>query len=259
MTELEVAVKAAKEGGSILLKHFKTEIRSEQKNPRDIVTQADLESEQKIISIIKESFPAHSILAEESGLEEKAKDDLWVIDPLDGTSNFFKGQRDFCVLISYVHAGEITVGVTYFPLTDELFVAEKGKGATKNGEPIHVSRETDVQKMYAVTQMTSNLKNRISNLALYGKLLLKIRNIHVFNACIARGLADVAEGIADFHFRRGFNYWDFAAGTLLVAEAGGTATDFSGMPVTRDTEDTLISNGQAHDQLLKLVEQSVQE
>lgn len=253
MNELEVAVKAAKEGGAILLKHFKTGIRSEQKNPRDIVTQADLESERKIISIIKESFPTHSILAEESGLEENAKDDLWVIDPLDGTSNFFKGQRDFCVLISYVRSGEIMVGVTYFPLTDELFVAEKGRGATKNGEPIHVSAETDIQKMYAVTQMTSNLENRISNLALYGKLILEIRNIHVFNACIARGLADVAEGIADFHFRRGFNYWDFAAGTLLVMEAGGKATDFAGMSVTRETKDTLISNGKSHDQLLELV------
>lgn len=256
MSELEVAIKAAKEGGAILLKHFKNEIQVRSKNPRDIVTEADVESEKKIISIIKDVFPTHSILAEESGREDLDAGHLWVIDPLDGTSNFFKGSRDFCVLISYVRNSEIVIGITYFPFTDELFVAEKGKGATKNGQVLHVSSEAEISSMYAVSQMTSNLENRKLNLALYSELILKIRNIHVFNACIARGLTDLAEGIADFHFRQGFNYWDFAAGVLLVEEAGGKATDFDGNPIDQNTHGTLISNGKNHEGLLALVRES---
>lgn len=256
MTELEIATQASREAGEILLKHFETgRVSAEEKrgNPRDIVTVADRESEKRIISIIKEHFPTHNVLAEESGMEDNNSDGLWVVDPLDGTSNFFKGHRDFCTLISFVQNGSILFGVTYFPVVGDMFIAERGKGATKNGKTITVSSEADVSKMYGVTQMTSNLEFRTLNVELYSKLLLKVRNIHVFGACIARGLCDIAEGVADFEFRHGFHYWDYAAGCILVEEAGGISTDFHGDLITQDTKNTLISNGKNHEELLRLV------
>ena len=166
MKELKVAIMAAKEAGKIHLNYFKNEgLLLKEKNPRDLLTKADVESEKKIISIIKDHFPEHKILAEESGMEKLKSEYLWVIDPLDGTANFFKGHRDFCVLISLVKKKEILLGVTWFPLTQELYVAEKGKGATKNGNPIKVSDESEIEKMYANTQMTSKLEtvSKISN------------------------------------------------------------------------------------------------
>ncbi len=101
--------------------------------------------------------------------------------------------------------------------------------------------------------MSSKFENRKSNLQLYEKILFKVRNVHVINACIARLLTDVAEGIADFQFRKGLNCWDYVAGSLLVEEAGGKATDLSGNPITPDSEGTLISNGKNHKMLLELI------
>lgn len=111
--------------------------------------------------------------------------------------------------------------------------------------------------MYAVTHMSSQLFSRKDNLLLYGQMLFKVRNIHVFNACVGRSLTDVAEGIADFQFRHGFHYWDYAAGVLLVEEAGGSATDLQGNPITTDTKNSLISNGKNHDELLGLMREAL--
>lgn len=252
--ELNVAITAAKEAGLIQLKYFKKnkDFFVRNKNPRDLLTKVDIEAEKKIISLLKKHFPSYSILAEESGSDIKDNTEyMWAVDPLDGTANFFKGHRDFCVLISLSKGDDILLGVTWFPLTEELYIAEKGNGATKNGNKISVSNETDIINMYASTQMSSKLDVRRSNLKLYEEFLFQVRNIHVINSCIARLLTDVAEGIADFYFRIGLNYWDYAAGSLLVQEAGGKATEFTGKPITINSKNALISNGVNHEELLK--------
>jgi len=251
---LSVAIKAANKAGEIHLKYFrKHNTYLKHKNPRDILTKADLESEQSIIPHIQSHFPNHSILSEEAGSLEKRSDYLWVVDPLDGTLNFMHGHPDFAVLISLQKGDDLLCSVIYFPVTQELFTAEKGKGAKKNNQKIQVSNTTDIQEMIAGTQMASKLKYRKINLELYRKLLLKVTNIHAVSTCLVRTLTDLAQGIIDFHFRAGFNYWDYAAAKLLVEEAGGLTSDLVGDNLTLTSDSALYTNGVSHKKLLSLI------
>lgn len=254
MRKLRIAIKAAKKAGKIHLKYFRKENTFiKEKNPRDVLTKADLESEKKIISIIEKRYPDHSFLAEESGKKINKKEHLWVIDPLDGTSHFFKGNNNFCAEVSYVHKGQIQLGVIYFPVTKELFIAKKGEGATCNGRKLKVSDVSDISDMYANTQMSSNLTNRKNNLKVYSQLILKLRNINASASCCGRMLCQVADGISDFHFRKGVHYWDYAAGILLIEEAGGKVTDMDKKPITINSKHVVASNGKCHNKILKIV------
>lgn len=252
--QLQTAIRAAKEAGKIHLKYFrKPGSLIKEKNPRDLLTKADIESEKKIIAIIKKEYPDHSFLCEEIGAINTKSDYKWIIDPVDGTGNFYKGDPDFCPMIALCKNNEIILGVIYFPITKELFTAVKGKGAFKNGKKIKVSSEKDFRKMYANTHMTSKLNDRKINLKIYNKFILKLRNIHVINACIGRLLTDVAEGISDFHFRQKYTFWDYAAGSIIVQEAGGKVTDFKGDKICLNNKNALASNGKNHSELLNYI------
>ncbi len=254
MTELKTAIKACREAGKIQLKYFrKVDVFHKAKNPRDVLTKADLEAEERIISIIKKKYPDHDILAEESGHHQMDSEHLWVIDPLDGTSHFYKGNPDFCVMIAFVKKEVVQLGVIWFPVTKELLIAQKGKGTTYNGKDIDVSDVSKISDMYVNTQMSSNLDNRKNNFKIYEKLIFKMRNINSATSCCGRLMLHVADGIADFHFRKGVHYWDYAAGILLVQEAGGKVTDMKGNPFTINSNDVVASNGKCHDKILKLI------
>ena len=253
-TRLDIAVQLAKQAGKIELKYFRKDIQSNNKNPRDLVTQADIEAEQEIITGIKEHFPQDAILAEESGAHQgQGSEYSWTIDPLDGTGNFFKGSPDFCVMIAILQDNEPVASVIYFPITEQLYVAEKGNGATKNGELLRVSSESKLASMYANTHMSSKMEIRKENLALYEKTLLNVRNVHVINACIGRLLCDIAEGIADFHFRVGLHLWDYLPGRLLIEEAGGQITDLTGTILSEEAKGVIASNGTMHNELVEFL------
>ncbi|PIT86593.1 MAG: inositol monophosphatase [Candidatus Magasanikbacteria bacterium CG10_big_fil_rev_8_21_14_0_10_43_6] len=249
---LSVAVDAAKQAGDIQMSYFrKQESYIKHKNPRDILTKADLESEQAIIAVLQDAFPDHQLLCEESGRSAHTSEYLWVVDPLDGTLHFAKGHPDFAVLISLEKDTELLCSVIYFPATKELFTAEKGKGAKKNGVPIHVTDIQDVHDMIGGTQMSSNLEHRKKNLKLYNDMIIDMVNVHVVATCTARLLADVADGVIDVLFKKeGIHYWDYAAGKLLVEEAGGRVTDFQGTHVIQDATDIVATNGVSHETLL---------
>lgn len=258
MTRPALLLHLAKKAGQIELGYFRKPFDTTTKNPRDVVTAADLEAERAIIAGIKEHFPDDAILAEESGAHEGTSSEYsWIIDPLDGTGNFFKGSPEFCVMIAILHNNQPQAAVIWFPVRDELYMAEKGKGATKNGQPLHVSTETNISAMYANTHMSSKLEIRKANLALYEKTLMTVRNVHVINACIGRLLCDVAEGIADFHFRVGMNLWDYLPGALIIEEAGGTVTDLTGKPLAKDAAGVVASNGRVQGEVLGLVNEGL--
>ena len=258
MDRLTLAIEAAKKAGEVHLKYFgqsheEKEVQ-QKKNIRDLVTKADKESEEVILVSITEAFPSDEILSEESGLHP-GNSFQWIIDPLDGTANFVRGHKDFCAIIAGREDNETVFGIMWFPLTEELYVAQKGQGATRNGEPLAVSTQDDVSRMYGGTQMSSKMHSRKPTFEIYKGLLFEVSNMHVVISCIARSLADVAEGVLEFHYRKeALNMWDYAAGILLVEEAGGKVTDFDGNIFDEQATTVLASNGKNHDGLLSHIQ-----
>jgi len=249
----EVAIEAAKEAGDILLELAKTTVKYEMKNSRDIQAEADLRSEEIIIRKIKTAFPLHSIFAEESGEERNEPEYLWAVDPLDGTINYSRGIEEFCISIALSKRGQTILGVIYHPLRNQLFVAEKGKGAYLNGERLAVSSETELVNCLAATDNTSHLEDRRKNFMLLTKVADEVRQVRVFGSA-ALHLARVAEGQLDFYFKLRYNHWDYAAAALVIQEAGGVVTDINGQPLTRDSNSILAASSAIHSQAKALLE-----
>lgn len=255
MTLKSVAIAAAKDAGRILLALSKKKIRYTLKNPHDILAEADLKAEQAIIRRIKASFPDHSILSEEKGEEDNHSDYLWIIDPLDGTINFSRQLDNYCISIAVARKGELLVGLIYEPIADKLYLAENGKGAFCNGKRIHASREEKMINMLLATDNSSTMDLRRKDYALLLAICERIRSARIFGTG-ALHLARLAEGHIDLYYKTKFNYWDYAAGTLLIQEAGGKVTDFDGMPITRESKNIVASNGKAHRDFLAMLRKS---
>jgi len=252
----EVAISAAKEAGKILLENFGKIEQIDKKGERELVSNVDLASERKIIDMIKSKYPDHDILCEESGLHEKASDYRWVIDPMDGTHNYIYGINMFGVSIALEYKGEIILGVINMPSTNELYWAEKGKGAYLNDERIHVS---DRGMKNALAIYDSGLyKDTAFRTGFLAVLVGKIFNFRVFGAS-TRHLTYVARGSADFQMEYGDKPWDFAAGGLMVEEAGGRITQLDGSKWNIYVESYISSNGQFHDEMLDLYKDYIQQ
>ncbi len=256
------AMEQARAAGAIHMRYWRSEgtVVVDLKNPRDIVTQADREAEELITAALHAHYPDDAVLGEENGVSGNPNSNVrWSVDPLDGTSNFYLGDPNFAVLIAKEVNGEVKTGIIYFPATDEMYVAEKVVGAFRNGKRLRGVREvSDINHMYGNTQMTSKADDRKRNLAIYNRLLDSdqdpgVRNMHVMNACLVRGLIDVADGVSDFHVRAGLNWWDYAAGKLLAEEAGAIATDLDGNPLTSESRGALVASRAAHPAVLELI------
>lgn len=245
-----VAINAAKKAGKIILKLSQSEIKYKEKKKYDILAEADLKSENIIINEIKKRFPDHSILSEESGEEDNKSEYLWVIDPVDGTINYANGLDDYCISIALLKKDDIILGVIYLPSLKRLFVAQKGKGATLNGNPIFVSKETDTMKMLVATDNTSIEPYRKEIFDIMKKVSSHVRHIRILGSC-AIHLAYLAQGKFDFYFKNQLNFWDFAAGIIIVKESGGHVTDFEGNVITRASKNIIVSNGKIHDKILR--------
>ena len=235
----------AREAGALLMAHFRARVAVEYKGEADLVTIADRESEKLIRSRILEHWPTHDILGEEGGLADAGSSYRWYVDPLDGTTNFAHGFPVFCVSMALEHNHARIAGVIYDPTRDELFAAEKGKGARLNGQPIHVSQTRTLAECLVATGFPSHKRHKNPNIFFYHQITLRTHGVRRAGSA-ALDLCSVASGRFDGFWEFNLNPWDTAAGVLIVEEAGGKVTDFSGCPFQLNSRETLASNGLVH-------------
>lgn len=227
---LVVALEAAKSAGKIIKDRIGTISNEEitQKNVSDYVTQVDVESEKIIIDYIKKHFPGHQLMSEESSDNYKRAEYLWIVDPLDGTTNFIHGFPVVAISIALMYKGELTLGVVYDPARDELFYAERGSGAFLNEQKIRVSLIKEPALSLIATGFPFRNKQYINNyIKIFRELLYLVSDLRRPGAA-AIDLAYVACGRVDGFFEFALNPWDIAAGTVLIKEAGGAVSDFQG-------------------------------
>lgn len=245
---LNFAMETARDAGRILLEKFGTDIGVHKKGDIDLVTEADLASEALILERIRSHFPRHAILAEESGdavVIDGASSWKWIIDPLDGTTNYAHGYPCFAVTIALEHEGEIKVGVTYDPTRDEMFAAERGRGASLNNKPIRVSTTEPLADALVVTGFPYNFKSKPNFSKHLNDMLFHSRGVRR-DGSAAIDMAYVACGRFDGFWEEGLNPWDMAAGVLLIEEAGGFVTSYDNSKFDLYHPPILASNGRIH-------------
>ena len=248
----EVAIQAIQKAGSKIRELYLGEVEFEKKNEYDILALADLESEKIIVSNIKKYFPNHSILSEEKGEEENNSEFKWIIDPLDGTINFSRGIDEFCVSIAVEQNKQLILGLIYEPLKNNLYLAEKNKGAFLNGKKLKVSSEVKVINSILTTDNSSDVETRLKNYSILSNVCADVRHIRIFGSS-AFHLTKIASGKIDSYYKTKFNYWDYAAGVLLVQEAGGIVTDFQGNKISKLSKDIIASNKALNTEITKLL------
>ena len=250
-----MAIQAALAAGKILEKYFDTEILKEFKEDKTPVTLADRESEEIIKKIILEEFPKHSILGEETGRTESKSDYEWYVDPVDGTRNFANGIPIFAVSVALAHKRKVIVGVVYNPTTDSLFYVEQGKGAYLNDKKINVSKD-DIP--HAIVTISPNREDpeKLLLRELYYDFPKKFGHVRDLGST-ALELAYVARGGLEANIQLGLSSYDFAAGVLLVEEAGGKITKLNGSPWKFPENEFIASNGVFHDLLVEEVQKEI--
>lgn len=253
---LNFAIQIARDAGLILTERMgRKSLRVENKGVIDLVTEADLAAERFIIERIQTHYPRHGILAEESGATvsvERASEFKWIIDPLDGTTNYAHGYPCFCVSIALERAGEIVLGVIYDPVRDEMFAAERGLGATLNGRRIRVSEVEDLNRAMVCTGFPYDVRDRGDFARHFANFIMHAQAIRR-DGSAALDLANVACGRFDGFFEEGLRPWDVAAGVLLVEEAGGRVSHYNGQPFDVYTPPILASNGLIHEQMMNVL------
>lgn len=243
----QATAEAARSAGDELLARWERARRIRFKKENDLVTDADHASERRIVEYIEKRFPGHAILAEERGEIRGTAPFRWLIDPLDGTTNYAHGAPHFCVSIAVEDQNGLVAGAVLDPLRNELFEAGRGLGAFLNGRPIHVSREPKLARALLATAFPPSVWHEPARtFQLLGHFLRKTQGIRRAG-CAALDLSYVAAGRYDGFFVSGLKPWDLAAGMLLVTEAGGTATGLSGGPADLMSGDLLCTNGPLHE------------
>ena len=225
---LDVAVRAAREGGSILHQGLGRAREVNHKGFRDLVTELDLASQKKILGIIGEAFPDHRLIAEEGSQALDLSGPVWIVDPLDGTTNFVHGLPIYGVSICLAVDGEPLVGAIFDPEREELFTARAGAGAALNDSPIRVTSISELDQALVVTGFAYDLEESLDrDLARFSRMLTHTQAVRRLGSA-ALDLAYVACGRMDSFWEEGLHPWDMAAGVLLVKEAGGLVTDLDG-------------------------------
>ncbi len=246
---LEVAVETAREAGAILMSEFDRPQKIAYKGEVDLVTEADRRSEEAIVARLRRHFPQHAIVAEEGGgATPAAARYCWYVDPLDGTTNFAHGYPCFCVSLGLLEDGEPLVGVVYNPVNRELFTAARGEGAYLDQKRIRVSPVERLAKALLATGFPSQKRTENPNIHYYWEYTLRSHGVRR-DGSAALDLCAVACGRFDGFWEFGLKSWDTAAGMLLVREAGGTVTNFSGRPYHPGDADILASNSRIHSEM----------
>jgi len=225
--ELRVAVAAAEAAGEVLRDGFGRQHRIEYKGEADLVTEADEEAERKIEEVIRETFPDHGMLTEEGGETQGQGDARWIVDPLDGTTNYAHGVPFFCTSLALERAGEVVLGVVHDPMANETYAAERGGDATLNSKVIAVSETDEPARALLGTSFADRPEELEAGLDVFGRLAVLARGVRRLGSG-ALDLCYVAAGRLDGCYEQGFSAWDVAAGVLIVEEAGGKATDHQG-------------------------------
>lgn len=243
-------------GAAELTRFFQQSFTIQHKEgPNNLVTDADHAAEKAIMEVIRASYPSHYILTEESGKLEQDSEYKWIIDPLDGTINFANGIPINCVSIGLEHQGAIIMGMVYNPHLNELFFAEKGKGATLNGQPIQVSLQPNAMKGCLATGFPYiYIQTDNGPLQVFERFIREGVPVRRMGAA-AIDLCWVAAGRFDGFYEHKLEPWDSAAGFLMVEEAGGKVTDLLGAPYTPYQHGILATNGHIHDQMLNIIHQ----
>ncbi|AGA29934.1 inositol monophosphatase family protein [Singulisphaera acidiphila] len=253
--ELTVAEQAARAAGTILTRYFREGVTMRSKDISNLVSDADIDAERAIVEVIRRSFPGHEVMGEEEQQGDANAEHLWIVDPLDGTSNFAHKIPHFAVSIAYYHAGQPEVGVVFNPLQDDWITAVRGQGAFYNGERIQVADHTQLNEAlvgvgfyYDRDVMMEATLTAISDLK-----RSQIHGIRRFGTA-SLDLCMVARGLFGAYFEYTLSPWDFAAGRLIVEEAGGRVTTCrGGLPPLAPTG-ILATNGALHEAMLEIVQ-----
>jgi myo-inositol-1(or 4)-monophosphatase len=252
---VNIAVRAARRAGEIMVRQLNQleSLRVIEKSPNEFVTQVDQAAEAVIIETIREYYPDHSILAEESGATGE-NDYQWIIDPLDGTTNYVHGFPVFSVSIAVANRGEIEHGVVYDPLRQEIFSASRGQGAQLDGRRIRVSKRTTIQQSLVATGFPyrANLKYLDRYLEMLKVVMLESAGVRRPGSA-ALDLCYVAAGRVDAFFEFGLSKWDVAAGALMIREAGGRISDFHGDDGYLESGNIVAGNPKTYAALSKLL------
>jgi myo-inositol-1(or 4)-monophosphatase len=249
-SELKVAIEAVHAAGEVLREGFGRHQSIRYKGEVDLVTEVDERAEQAIKELVRGRSPRYGVLAEESGQFSGEENVRWIVDPLDGTTNYVHGLPIFSVSVALEKAGEIVLGVVYDPLRDETFVAERGRGASLNGRGLRVSETGDLDRALLVTGFPYDRGAIAATLELFGRFVAVSQSIRCLGSA-ALDLCYVAAGRLDGYYERGVYEWDIAAGALMVEEAGGTVTDYTGYQLGADTREIVASNGLLHSALVR--------
>ena len=243
----------ARQAGAVLREGYGNVRHIQQKGVIDLVTEFDKRSEEVILSAIQREFPEHAILAEESGHNKTISEYQWVIDPLDGTTNFAHGIPIFSVTLALFHNNSPILGVTYDPLRDEIFSTESGRGATVNNRPIHVSTQANLEQAVISTGFPYDLRtNPRNNFAQFVQFQLRTQAVrHLASAAL--DCAWTAMGRLDGYWEFGVKPWDIGAGALIVREAGGRVTLVDGDENFLSDDSILVSNSLLHEQMLRVL------
>jgi myo-inositol-1(or 4)-monophosphatase len=252
---LNFAIQMAHDAGRILADHYGRVTQIRHKGTIDLVTEADLASELLIVERIKTHYPRHSILAEESGASaaEGASEWKWIVDPLDGTTNYAHAYPCFCVSIGLEHKGEMALGVIYDPLRDETFAAERGAGATLNGRRIRVSEIDELNQALLCTGFPYDVRDH-GDFARHFNNFIKHAQAVRRDGSAALDLASVACGRFDGFWEEGLRPWDVAAGKILIEEAGGRVSRYDGAAFDIYTPPIMASNGLVHEAMMRVLQ-----
>lgn len=253
---LKTAISAARSAAKILMDNFgkisPNDIR--RKSANDFLTFVDEEAEKKIIETIHQSFPSHAILAEESGLSEETSEYEWIIDPLDGTTNYIFGVPIFAVSIGVRYNKKLRLGVVLDPVKNELFYAEKNKGAFLNGKPIHTSTNQRLEECLFATGFPFKFKEYLTTyLNCFHDIFMQCNGARRMGSA-ALDLSYVACGRFDFFWEVGLNPWDIAAGSVIIDEAGGQVSDFWGKDNHFKNGFYVATNGVIHNHILEIIQ-----
>ena len=252
---LNFAVDMARDAGALLVQRLGS-AKVSTKGDINLVTEADIAAENLIIERIRSYYPQHGILAEESGeailVGGKRSDWKWIVDPLDGTTNYAHGYPCFCVSIALEHAGRLELGVVYDPMREEMFAAERGQGATLNDRKIRVSEVEELNNAMLCTGFPYNVRERPDFAREFANFTMAAQAVRR-DGSAALDLAYVACGRFDGFWEDGLSPWDIAAGALLIAEARGRITNYSDQPLDIYNEQVLATNGLIHDAMMRIL------
>lgn len=254
--EMEVLKKGLLQAGKVLTRHF-GRINYKLKGPSNLLTKADLESQRTVLALIKRNFPEHDFLAEEEARKDTGSRWQWILDPLDGTTNYAHGFPAACVTMALLKNGKPAISGTYDPFRKELFLAARGKGATLNGKRIRVSAVKELSASLLLTGFAYDRAERGEFYCSFFVDFIKICHDARRSGSAALDMAWTAAGRVDGYWEFKLNPWDVAAGRLLVEEAGGKVTDFEGKPWGRADDygkQTLASNGKIHKAMLEVLQ-----